>query len=115
MNIRNESLGGDGEGVLIHLGTGCDPGLHAERGIEFGSELLILLMQGGSIVTIVSVHKRNRLYSQRLDKESEPHGTLAGCGGSSSGQQSDPITSSVTVTATSGNLQHTVTITLQVP
>ncbi len=40
---------------------------------------------------------------------------LAGCGGSSSSQQSNPITSSVTVTASSGNLQRTATITLQVP
>jgi len=45
---------------------------------------------------------------------------LAGCGGSSSGQGSgtqgsNPITSSVIVTASSGNLQRTATITLQVP
>jgi hypothetical protein len=60
--------------VLGHLGAGCDDGLCTDGGTKVGSELLILLLQGGSIVAIVSVLERDGLNPQSLYKESEPHG-----------------------------------------
>jgi hypothetical protein len=73
--------------VLTHLGTGSDPGLHAGRGIELGSKVLILLLKGDSIFAIVFMLERNLFYTQCLYKESEPHGSSSELPGSG---QRDP-------------------------
>jgi hypothetical protein len=61
-NRRNESLGGDRQGMLLDLSPGNITGLRDNSGIKLDFELVILLLKSCGIVAIVSMLERNRLH-----------------------------------------------------